>query len=308
MSELAFSWRGLTIERNGVRLVDEVDLDLKARETTALVGESGAGKSLALRASLGILDASFLVSGQLSLHGENVGNFSKIRGTQVALVFQEPGQSLNPVRKIGSQLQELYEGSRAERLASAQKQLTRLELPERVMTQYPLQLSGGMQQRVALAMALARNPTVLLTDEPTTALDASLAAELLDMLQARVDEDNLTWLLVSHDLAAVVHRSQTSVVMYAGQVVEAGPSESLWSTPKHPYTSLLWTTRLQWDEAPPRLQALAPVASMPLPGRWPTGCRFADRCDRVDALCREKMPELVTLGERKLRCHHPLDA
>jgi len=283
-------------------------------EIVGLVGESGSGKSLTALATLGLVPApGRILAGSVRLEGrELVGlperELRAIRGARIGLVFQEPSAALNPVLTVGAQLVEAIRAhravTRAEARGRALELLERLAIPdpERRLREYPHQLSGGQRQRVVLALALAAGPGLLIADEPTTALDVTLQAEVLDLLVELRDELGVAVLLITHDLAVVAEVCDRVLVMYAGEVVEEGAVASVFARPLHPYTQGLLA-------ALPRLGAPAPRGALPsIPGQVPApaalprGCAFHPRCPERLPVCSERRPEWTAVEGRGVRC------
>lgn len=313
-SRLTASDLSIVRPQEGLRIVEGVDLNVAPGERVGLVGESGSGKSLTVRALVGLLrPPAWRVEGRIELDGIDLlaappAVWQAVRGGRIGLVFQEPASALNPVLRVKTQIGEgLSRLDRRARRIRALELLRELQLqkPEWCLKAYPHQLSGGMRQRVALAMALAQDPGLLLADEPTTALDAPLAAEVLNILDRRVEQRGMALLLVAHDLAIVGQRTHRTAVMYAGELVETGPTERLLTRPAHPYTQCLLRAAPRLDGNPSE-----PIPGrMPPPGKRPTGCRFEPRCPRRQARCREVHPTLLQIGDmgnRRVRCLFPL--
>lgn len=315
---------GVTIasSRGDVRVVDGVTLTLEPGEALGLVGESGSGKSVFSRSAMGLHgeDPEFTLEGSSELLGEEVlgANVKRLRkrwGTDVSIVLQDPLASLNPVRKIGIQLTETIRvhragTSRREARALATELLRKVGIadPVRRLDVYPHEMSGGMRQRVMIAMALSGDPKLLIADEPTTALDVTVQAQILDLLDRERIARNMAYVLVTHDLSIVAARTDRVAVMYAGQIVEEAPTPVLFAGPRMPYTRALL------DAVPP-LTGPIHVQLAAIPGSPPdltepqTGCRFAARCAFAQARCREEAPELRVLPgpeQHRVRCHFPL--
>jgi peptide/nickel transport system ATP-binding protein len=292
--------------------VDGVDLSIQSGEAVGLVGESGSGKTVLALSVLGLLpegSGSILPGSSVRLRGEElVGvderRLREVRGGEIAMVFQEPMTSLNPVLTIGKQIGEVLEIHRSLRDSEMRGETVRLlaevgipDPAERVEA-FPHQLSGGMRQRAMIAMAVAGEPALLVADEPTTALDSTLQAQILDLLQDLKQRLGMALLLVSHDLVAVSRICQRVVVLYGGRVMEAGPIPEVLGNPAHPYTRALLAAR-------PTLQERG--AMVPIPGEvpeatcWPAGCRFHPRCPETMDRCRSEEPELVTLSASQPR-------
>ena len=296
--------------------VDGVDFELSAGEALALVGESGCGKTLTGRALVGLAPESARVEGSIRLHGtEMVGSseedWRSVRGLEIALVFQEPGAAFDPVATIGSQIVEAVRAhgavGRREARAIARERLREVGFPDpdRGMEEYSHRLSGGLKQRAFLAMALASNPRILVADEPTTALDATVAAQVLELLDRLRRERGLAILLISHDLGVVARHADRVLVMYAGRVAESTTSEALFRAPRHPYTAGLVASRPLLTSAPPRGPrrfAVIPGAVPELTSR-PTGrCRFVPRCPARFEPCDVREPELYATDVGLARC------
>jgi oligopeptide transport system ATP-binding protein len=306
--------------RGPVQAVDDVSLEVRAGECVAVVGESGSGKTQLLLACLGLLAQNGHASGSVrfeggELLGASEAALNRVRGTGIGLLSQDPASSLTPHLRIETQLVELLLdrglASAAEARQRAIAGLREVEIaePEARLRQYPHELSGGMRQRVALAMALIGRPRLLLADEPTTALDVSVQARILELL-GRVRDRGLGLLIITHDLGVVAGLADRVAVMYAGRIVEHAPVEQLFAAPSHPYTAALLAAvpRLHGGDASGRLAGIE--GDPPRPGEAPPGCAFAPRCSRANARCTQTRPELRTLpGESDaVACHWPLRA
>jgi peptide/nickel transport system ATP-binding protein len=303
-----------------VRAVDGVSLTLERGRALGIVGESGSGKSVLSRSIMGLLSASNArLSGSVRLNGHEVMGLSRSAmraywGTTMSMVFQDPMTSLNPVMKIGKQVAEGLRRNlgmaRQDAMETAEKLLTDVGIPEahRRLEEYPHQLSGGMRQRVTIAIALSCGPSLLFADEPTTALDVTVQAQILDLLNAQQRERQMAMVLVTHDLGVVAGRTDDIAVMYAGQIVEKAPTASLFAHMKMPYTeALLRSIPKIYDPPHSRLQAIAgrpPNLIAP-----PAGCRFAPRCVYAQDRCHREMPDLVasTTPGHFYRCWYPID-
>ncbi|MBB4663001.1 dipeptide/oligopeptide/nickel ABC transporter permease/ATP-binding protein [Conexibacter arvalis] len=301
-----------------VRAVEDVSFSLRAGERLGIVGESGSGKSVSALAVMGLLDAPGRVAaGSVRLRGRELLDCSerqlnKVRGRELAMIFQDPGSSLNPVFKIGWQVAEAIElhqeceRREARRRAIEALRLVNIRDPERVADCYPFEVSGGMQQRVMIAMALSCRPGLLIADEPTTALDVTTQAQILRELDALVERLGTGVVLITHDLGVVAEFTDRTIVMYAGTVCESGPTERVVNDPRHPYTRALLEAVGELEGEEP---VAAPVRGEPLdPRERPPGCPFAPRCPLATDLCRERMPRLVDEdGERAVACFavHP---
>lgn len=299
---IGFHRRGRT-----VRAVNGVSLDIRAGTSVGIVGESGSGKSVLARSLIGLLPQHGTeVGGSIEFDGRELTTLAhrewrRLRGAGIAMVFQDPLSTLNPVIRIGKQITEAVEAhatvGKAEARERAADLLAAVRVPDPVrrLQQYPGELSGGMRQRVAIAIALAADPTVLIADEPTTALDVTIQAGILDLLQQIQAERAMSIVLISHDLAVVSGRTDEIAVMYGGRIVERGPTEEVFAHAEMPYTRALL-------EAIPRLESpkntrLAVVGGQPPdPTRLVEGCHFAPRCPRRVARCDAERPELRSTG------------
>ncbi len=305
-------------------IVRNLSLSLRTGERTTLVGESGCGKSMTCLAIARLPPTDrAVVSGEIRFRGQslldNPAAAAQLRGHGIAYVFQDPAASLNPVMRVGEQIAEAMRPDRlfAPFCASLRREtharglalLARVRLPDpaALWRAFPCELSGGMQQRVMLAMALASEPALLVADEPTTALDVTTQADVLELLDRLVVETGLALLLVTHNLGVAAGHGDTLHVLYAGQIVESGPVAEVLGRPAHPYTHglLLAVPRLQ-AAAPDRLRDIP--GTVPPPGRLPPGCTFAPRCPRRSPRCGAP-PETRPLAPGRIcRCHHPLIA
>jgi len=294
--------------------VDGVSFDLHSGETFGLVGESGCGKSLTALSIPRLVDeppARTSDGSSVQYRGEELVGASNrrlrsVRGVEIGFVFQEPMTSLNPVHRVGAQVAEAITAhqkiGRAEARRRTIELLTRVEFedPERVARAYPHELSGGMRQRALIAMAVACDPSVLIADEPTTALDVTIQAQILELLRSLQEETGLALLLISHDLAVVAQASHRVGVMYAGQIVEEGPTTRVFGSPQHPYTEGLLRA-VPSLAAPDRGLTVIP-GRVPPPSAWPTGCRFHPRCPYAWSRCESEEPPLSRDGSSSARC------
>ena len=290
-----------------VTAVDGVSFHVEAGETVALVGESGCGKSVTARSILRLIrPPGRIAAGRIVFEGRDLLSLSesemrKIRGNAISMVFQEPMTSLNPVYTVGQQIAEALRfhrgltGRRA--LAEAVELLRKVQIadPERRIHEYPHQLSGGMRQRVMIAMALACRPRLLIADEPTTALDVTVQAQILALMRELQEEFGMAILLITHDLGVVAEVARRLVIMYAGKVVEQGTVEEVFRRPAHPYTEGLLRSVPRLGRGRRRLQPIP--GSVPDPAAMPRGCRFHPRCALADARCREQEPPVEPLSE-----------
>ena len=306
--------------RGEARAVDGVSLSVRAGETLCIVGESGCGKSVTALSIMGLVPSPpAALSGSIrfegcELLGLNRKQWSDLRGNRIAMIFQEPMTSLNPAFTVGSQLTEALMRHRAmsrpqaREAAIAMLARVRIPSPERRIDDYPHRLSGGMRQRVMIAMALLCQPALLIADEPTTALDVTIQAQVLALMRSLRDETGTAIMLITHDLGVVAQMADRVAVMYAGQVVEQAPVRELFSQPQHPYTvGLLGAIPAI---AAPRARLSAISGMVPAATAMPAGCRFAERCPFVQPECRADPVELVELSAGHWsRCRRaPLEA
>ncbi|MBL8589939.1 MAG: ABC transporter ATP-binding protein [Methylobacteriaceae bacterium] len=324
MSDALLSLRDLkvsfpTTDGRTLRAVDGVSFDVAAGRTLCIVGESGCGKSVTALAIMGLLSkAASSVEGRVKFEGRDLvalpdRALRDLRGDRLTMIFQEPMTSLNPSHRVGDQIAEAILRHRAttreeaERRAVDMLRRVRIPEPEARARDYPHQLSGGMRQRVMIAMALALDPKLLIADEPTTALDVTIQAQILDLLRDLRRESGAAVILITHDLGVVAEVADDVVVMYAGEIVERAPVEALFAMPQHPYTLGLLGSLPRLAEKRERLAAIA--GAVPNMAALPAGCRFAARCPFVEDACRAGRPELVDLGDdRASRCRRaPLE-
>ena len=304
-------------ERGLVRAIDGISFDVMPGETMGLVGESGCGKSVTSLAILGLIPSppGKITSGSIQLNGrELVGlpesEYRKIRGSEISMIFQEPMTALNPVFTIASQMTEVLSrhqkmgGRQAKKRAIEMLELVGIPSPDKRINEYPHQLSGGMRQRVMIAMALSCNPKLLLADEPTTALDVTTQAQVMEQIVKLQHDLGTAVVLVTHDLGVVAESCQSAVVMYAGIIAEQAPIVPLFKDPQHPYSAGLMASI-------PRIRA-DKVEELPtIPGtvpdllHLPSGCRFADRCQYADDRCHKEQPEIQETDGREVACFHP---
>jgi dipeptide transport system ATP-binding protein len=317
----------LHVSFGGFAAVDGVSLELQAGELLAIVGESGSGKSVSMLAAMGLVDAPGVVrAARLAFDGTELLALSptqrrRLVGKDIAMVFQDALNSLNPSMTVGDQLREvlrLHLGLRGAALEARVLELfERVEIPDakRRIDAWPHQLSGGMNQRVMIAMAMACEPRLLIADEPTTALDVTIQAQVMALLARLQREQNMALVLITHDLAVVAEMARAATtagrghlvaVMYAGQVVESGHADELFERPRHPYTAALLAALPEHNAGARRLAALAGI----VPGRWdrPAGCLFAPRCAQAQPRCRAERPAFEREGTTSngVRCFFPL--
>ena len=298
--------------------VNGISFQLHRGETLALVGESGCGKTVSALSILQLLPKTSVnnISGEIIYSGKNLLSLGakqmrKIRGKEISMIFQDPMTSLNPVLTIGEQLIETLlqhkSLNKKEALAKSVQLLGKVELysPEKKLKRYPHQLSGGMRQRVMIAMALACEPKILIADEPTTALDVLIQAQILDLLENLKRESSMSMLLITHDLGIVVEIAERLMVMYAGDEVETGPTKSLLKNPNHPYTKGLVLSRPHLGIDRKKEQRLVEIkGSVPNPNKRPAGCSFHPRCKWVMEKCKTQKPFTTNLNPNlKYNCH-----
>jgi oligopeptide/dipeptide ABC transporter ATP-binding protein len=301
-------------ERGAVRAVDDISFSIAKGQTVGLVGESGCGKSVTSLSILRLIQTppGFIEGGKVVFGGQNLlelpeSGMRAIRGNRISMIFQEPMTSLNPVFTIGDQIGEVFRIHQKASKAQAREKaiemlrLVKIPAPEKRVDEYPHQLSGGMRQRVMIAMALGCRPELLIADEPTTALDVTIQAQILDLMGGLQKELNMAILLITHDLGVVAQVCKYVVVMYAGRIAEEGPVERIFKAPKHPYTVGLLHSIPKLGRKTEYLPTIE--GAVPRPGHLPKGCRFQDRCPNVIAKCRELEPPLKTVGEgQKAAC------
>lgn len=305
-------------EKAPFKAVDRISYTVNEGEVLGIVGESGSGKSVSSLAIMGLIDFPGRVMAEnLTFNGNNLlalkpKEKQKIVGADVSMIFQDAMTSLNPSYTVGYQIMEALKvhqgGSKASRRERAIELLTMVGIPEPTsrLDVYPHQLSGGMSQRVMIAMAIACNPKLLIADEPTTALDVTIQAQIIDLLLELQRKENMALILITHDLALVAESAHRIIVMYAGQVVEEGKAEEIFKSPLHPYTQALLKALPEFAEGKSRLQSLPGV----VPGKYdrPQGCLLNPRCPYATEQCRQQEPELRMVNGRQVKCHTPLNA
>ncbi|MFN0160273.1 MAG: ABC transporter ATP-binding protein [Burkholderiales bacterium] len=313
--------RGFGLEfrtRSGVvHALENVNLSIRKGETVGLVGESGSGKSVLSYAMLGISDRAARVTGGSAVFGgldmlhAGEGALAEIRGREISMIFQNPRTALNPIRRVGAQIEDVLARHatvrQVDRRARAIEALRQVNIPdpERRYAAYPFELSGGMCQRVVIALALACRPALLIADEPTTGLDVTTQAGIMDLIRERAAETGMATLFITHDLALAADHCDRIAVMHAGHVVEEGPTAALFAAPRHPYTAQLIRAT---PAAEIELDALAAI-----PGNLPDlrrsdlpACRFRTRCERATATCDAPLPPVGAGKGQTVACHHPL--
>lgn len=297
-----------------VKSVDDVSFNVKPGKTLGVVGESGCGKSITSLSIMQLVETppGKIVDGEIIYNGENLldkdkDEMRKIRGGEIAMIFQEPMTSLNPVFTVGQQIMEALmihtdmDKTKAKERAIEMLKLVRIPLAEKRFNEYPHQLSGGMRQRVMIAMALSCNPKLLICDEPTTALDVTIQAQILDLINELKEKLGTSIMMITHDLGVIAEVADDVMVMYAGKIVEYGTADQIFETPMHPYTHGLMNCipKLN-DESETRLHVIPGM--VPSPDRMPKGCAFCPRCSEAKKICEEKMPELIEVDGQKVRC------
>lgn len=299
------------------KAVDRISYQVAQGEVLGIVGESGSGKSVSSLAIMGLIDHPGRVSAE-SLQFENTDLLTleskakrQLIGADVAMIFQDPMTSLNPAYTVGFQIMEAlktHEGgtkkARKDRTLELLK-LVGIPDPESRIDVYPHQLSGGMSQRMMIAMAIACRPKLLIADEPTTALDVTIQAQIMELLLELQKKECMSLILITHDLALVAEAAERIIVMYAGQIVEEGTAKDIFREPKHPYTQALLRSLPEFAEGKSRLESLQGV----VPGKYdrPTGCLLNPRCPYATEYCRQVEPQLHHIGSHKVKCHTPLN-
>ena len=318
MAEPLLRIEGLSVSfradrRHWNTVVRSMGLTLNAGQVLCLVGESGCGKSVTASSILRLLprDLARVDSGSIRYEGKELTTLRDremraVRGGEIAMIFQDPLTSLNPVQRVGKQMMEMLRAHSKEPDAALRRQaaemLHRVGIPEPEsrLEVYPFQLSGGMIQRVMIAMALSVSPRLLIADEPTTALDVTIQAQVLELMRHLRDETGMALLLITHDMGVVAEMADDVLVMYAGEMVEYGPVAQLLEHPLHPYTRGLLDALPRLDQQAETLTAIPGQVPPPIPL---PGCRFAERCPRVQACCRIQPPPVVETQGRRVRCH-----
>jgi peptide/nickel transport system ATP-binding protein len=303
---------GIQTDTGYVNIVNKISFSLEKGKTLGIVGESGCGKSMTSLTIMDLLPPSILFrGGKINFKNKELTDLKKkerrrMRGKDLAMIFQEPMTSLNPVYTVGYQLVELILNhnhmSKKEAYAHALKMLKLVEIPraDEVLNEYPFQLSGGMRQRVMIALALSCNPEVLVADEPTTALDVTIQAQILELMQSLQKELHMSIILITHDLGVVAEMCDKVVVMYAGEIVEESTVVELFENPKHPYTKGLMQSLPKLEEDRKYLSSIP--GTVPLPTEMPKGCRFAPRCSAVHERCVVSPPSIKVDEHSSCKC------
>lgn len=301
------------MKRGTVRAVNDVSFSIAEGEILAVVGESGSGKSVTSLSIMGLLQPpGHVAGGRILFKGEDLlekstTEMQKIRGDQISMIFQEPMTSLNPVYRIGNQITEsIITHMKLSQKEAWERAVHMLDIvgipsPQKRAADYPHQMSGGMRQRVMIAMALSCRPELLIADEPTTALDVTIQAQILDLLYQMREKFHMAVMLITHDLGVVCEAADRVVIMYCGQIVESADVKSLFANPMHPYTLGLLRSipRLENESTEPLYMIRGVV---PNPMHMPPGCPFSDRCDRCMERCRKESPQLLEKDGRLVRC------
>lgn len=296
-----------------VHIVDDISFSVKKGKTLCIVGESGCGKSLTSLAIMGLLPKGIKITqGEVNFKEKELSKYgikemSKIRGNDISMIFQEPMTSLNPVHTVGKQIGESailhmnLNKQEARQKAIDILRLVGIPSPESRVDAYPHELSGGMRQRVMIAIALICDPELIIADEPTTALDVTIQAQILELMNSLKAELGMSIVLITHDLSVVSEMADDVVVMYAGKIVEYGNSRELFNQPLHPYTEgLLNCIPTIDDDDREELEVI--IGSVPSPDNMPVGCRFFDRCPYARSMCKDNEPPLVEKGTQKVSC------
>ncbi|OPA73905.1 dipeptide/oligopeptide/nickel ABC transporter ATP-binding protein [Paenibacillus selenitireducens] len=302
-------------EEGTVKAVDDVSIRVREGETVCIVGESGCGKSITAMSVMGLIEGTTgkVVNGKIGFDGENLLDLSKnelrtIRGNEIAMIFQEPMSSLNPVLPIGQQITEPL--MQHQKLSKKEARLRAIELikqvgisrAEQIFDSYPHELSGGMLQRIMIAIAISCHPKLLIADEPTTALDVTIQAQILDMLREIKEKSNMSILLITHDLGVVAEMADYVVVMYSGKVVEEGEVVELFNNPKHPYTKGLLKSKPIINQRQEQLYSIP--GQVPNPLSLKESCYFHERCAQCMSICETQQPKLKEVGgsTQKVAC------
>jgi peptide/nickel transport system ATP-binding protein len=301
------------IDKKWVPAVEDVNFRLQAGETLTIVGESGCGKSVTSMSLLRLLPKATtqIRADQILFQGEDISKLSdkemtNVRGKGIGMIFQDSMTSLNPVKTIGKQLDEAFQvHGMMEREEAKQASINLLKVvgintPEQRYKEYPHQLSGGMRQRVMIAMALAQQPSIIIADEPTTALDVTIQAQILELLRELKEKSGSAIILITHDMGVVAEMADKIIVMYAGMFVEQASARDLFTNPLHPYTQGLLAAIPRKDMDIERLNVIE--GTVPTLTRMPKGCRFYDRCPHAMERCKKELPKLYQKGNSSVRC------
>jgi len=302
-------------DEGSVRAVDDVSFEVADGQTLGIVGESGCGKSVTSLSVMRLVPdpPGVIEQGRIEFQGRDLLKLSEremrsLRGHRISMIFQEPMTSLNPVHRVGKQIGESLRvhkglsGAAARKRAIELLDLVGIPSPDERVDSYPHEMSGGMRQRVVIAMALACEPTLLIADEPTTALDVTIQAQILELLRRLKDEMGMSIIFITHDLGVVAELTDDVLVMYAGKVVERAPTARLFADPLHPYTRGLLRSVPGFGDNVGKKRLPTIEGMVPDLRDLPRGCRFQDRCDLVEARCREAEPPLFAIDEREVAC------
>ncbi len=293
--------------------LDHISFELAQGERLGIVGESGAGKSITGFAILNLLSQpGFIAGGKIMFDGKDMAALSSeeirlIRGDRIAMIFQDPMVTLNPVLTIGEQMVETLQAHRnisrsdAEKIAIVKLREVYIPAPEERLSQYPHELSGGMRQRIIIAIALLLDPQLIIADEPTTALDVTIQADIMELLLELCQNNKVSLILITHDLGVVSQMTERTLVMYAGKIIESGKTREIVNDPQHPYTQGLINALPQQTVAGHRLKQIP--GNMPGLGSLPPGCAFHPRCDFATDICKKSVPEFVSFADVKVACH-----
>ncbi|MCD1159183.1 ABC transporter ATP-binding protein [Peribacillus frigoritolerans] len=301
-------------DKGPVPAVNGVDLYINKGETLGVVGESGCGKSVTSLSIMRLLTDTpgKVIDGSIRFEGKDLLSLSEneireVRGNEIAMIFQEPMTSLNPVYKIGQQIGEAvqlhlkYDKKKAREHVIKMLKLVGIPRAEEIIDEFPYQLSGGMRQRIMIAMAMSCDPTLLIADEPTTALDVTIQAQILELMRKLKEEKGTAIMLITHDLGVVAEMCDRVVVMYAGKVVEEADILEIFENPKHPYTKGLLNSVPKMGQKTNRLESIP--GNVPIPTNMPKGCKFAPRCSQAMDICQEQDPDLLQIAEgHQCRC------
>ncbi|QDQ01651.1 ABC transporter ATP-binding protein [Lysinibacillus fusiformis] len=306
---------GFDIEGEIYHAVDDVSFSVKKRQIVGVVGESGCGKSVMSLSIMQLLPNGIgqITGGEIKFQGKNIESHSnndmnKIRGKDISMIFQEPMTSLNPVFTIGFQIEEILQNhsnitkTEARRKAIELLKDVGIPRPEKIVDEYPHQLSGGMRQRVMIAIAIACHPQLLIADEPTTALDVTVQAQILELLKSIQEKNDMSIILITHDLGVVAEMCDEVIIMYAGKIVEKTSVDNLFYNPQHPYTKLLMASIPRIDEEVAELTTIQGIVPS-LKNMPKSGCRFVERCPSAKAECSTVTPQLANIGhEHEVSC------
>lgn len=304
-----------TLRGQVLKAIRGISLDVYRGESLAIVGESGSGKSVFTKSAMGLLDANGTIAGgHIWYDGRDLAQFKtekewlSVRGKEIAMVMQDPMTSLNPLKSVGDQILEavvLHQGLKGAAAKAAAVDALRavgIDQPERRYKQYPHEFSGGMRQRVVIAIAVACRPKILICDEPTTALDVTIQAQVIDMMEKLKDRLNTSMILITHDLGIVAEICDQVAIMYAGEIIERGTVYDIFESQRHhPYTEGLFGSIPRLDDETERLKPIKGL--MPDPTDLPKGCKFSPRCPQCMDICREKRPPVCRYGSHEISCH-----